>query len=131
MPAVQIDIRQQYPHVIEIGIIDAVHNALREAFQLPETDRDIRLVVHEPHRFACPPHLLQPELFTFISIDCFAGRSLDTKRALYRLIVEKLHHFSIPSDHIKIILRESALENWGIQGGQAACDVDLGFQVNL
>ena len=131
MPTVQIDIRQQYPHVIEIGLIDAVHKAVKDVFQLPETDRDIRLVVHEPHRFSVPPDLLQPELFTVISIDCFTGRSLATKRYLYRLIVEKLNYFSIPSDHIKIILRENALENWGIRGGQAACDVDLGFQVNL
>jgi phenylpyruvate tautomerase PptA (4-oxalocrotonate tautomerase family) len=37
----------------------------------------------------------------------------------------------IPADHILILLRESPLENWGIRGGQAACDVDLGFQVNV
>nr|WP_212749443.1 hypothetical protein [Acinetobacter lwoffii] len=37
----------------------------------------------------------------------------------------------IPADHILIHLRESALENWGIRGGQAACDVDLGFKVDV
>ena len=42
MPSVQIDIRRKYPEAIEIGMIDAVHNALKEAFQLPETDRDVR-----------------------------------------------------------------------------------------
>ena len=71
------------------------------------------------------------ELFTVIRIDCFTGRSLDTKRYLYRLVIEKLHHFSIPSDHIKIMLSESSLDNWGIRGGQATCDIDLGFKVNL
>ena len=55
MPNVQIDIRRQYPEAIEIGMIDAVHNALKEAFQLPETDRDVRRVVHELHRFSVPP----------------------------------------------------------------------------
>ena len=112
-------------------MINAVHNVLKEAFQLPETDRDVCLVVHEPHRLSVPPNLLKPELFTVIRIDCFTGRSLDTKRYLYRLIIEKLHHFSIPSDHIKIILRESSLESWGIRGGQAACEIDLGFKVNV
>ena len=30
-----------------------------------------------------------------------------------------------------ITLRESPTENWGIRGGQAACDVDLGFNVKV
>ena len=30
-----------------------------------------------------------------------------------------------------ITLRESPAENWGIRGGQAASDVDLGFDVNV
>ena len=34
MPAVQINIRQQYPHVIEIGIIVAMYNALKKPFNL-------------------------------------------------------------------------------------------------
>jgi len=45
--------------------------------------------------------------------------------------VGRLAAFDIPADHITILLRESALENWGIRGGQAACDVGLGFDVNV
>lgn len=29
------------------------------------------------------------------------------------------------------MLREITAENWGIHGGQAACDVDLGFEVKV
>ena len=54
-----------------------------------------------------------------------------TKRELYREIVGRLAAFDSPADHITILLRESALENWGIRGGQAACDVGLGFDVNV
>ena len=39
--------------------------------------------------------------------------------------------FGIPDDHILILLRESPLQNWGIRGGQAACDIDLGFQLDV
>lgn len=70
--------------------MEAVHAALVSAFRILPTDRNVRLVVHEPHRFVCPPHLAQPELYTHVSIDAFAGRSLDAKRALYRGIVENL-----------------------------------------
>jgi len=87
--------------------------------------------VHEAHRFHYMSHLAQPEYFTLISIDCFAGRSLETKRNLYQQMVKSLGEIGIPADHILIHLRESALENWEIRGGQAACDVDLGFKVDV
>ena len=131
MPAVSIEIRQQYSQETEIALIDAVHSALQTVFRLPEYDRDLRLIVHQPHRFQCPSHLSQPEYFTQICIDCFAGRSLDTKRELYRTLVENLGTLGIPKDHIKIILREIPMENWGIRGGQAACDVNLGFDIQV
>ena len=111
--------------------MEAVHAALREAFRIVPGDRNVRLVVHEPHRFACPPAREKPDLYTHVSIDAFAGRSLDAKRALYRTIVEHLGALGIPRDHVKILLREIPRENWGVRGGQAACDVELGFKVEV
>jgi phenylpyruvate tautomerase PptA (4-oxalocrotonate tautomerase family) len=74
---------------------------------------------------------MKPEMFTLVSIDAFAGRSLDAKRALYAKIVEKLEQTGIPKDHVLILLRESPTENWGIRGGLAACDVELGFTIGV
>ncbi|MFV5525834.1 tautomerase family protein [Acinetobacter variabilis] len=104
---------------------------MKNAFQLPDYDRNIRLMVYEAHRFQYMAHLAQPEYFTLISIDCLAGRSLETKRKMYQQIVESLGKLGISSDHILIHLRESPLENWGIRGGQVACDVNLGFNVEI
>jgi phenylpyruvate tautomerase PptA (4-oxalocrotonate tautomerase family) len=131
MPSVLIEVRKTYARDEEIALIEAVHAALREAFKILPGDRNVRLVVHEPHRFACPPDRARPELYTHISIDAFAGRSLDAKRALYRTIVANLGALGIPADHVKILLRELPRENWGIRGGQAGCDVDLGFKVDV
>jgi phenylpyruvate tautomerase PptA (4-oxalocrotonate tautomerase family) len=94
-------------------------------------DRNVRLVAHAPHRFACPPERAKPDLYTHVSIDAFAGRSLDAKRALYRTIVLNIEALGIPRDHVKIVLREIPRENWGIRGGQAGCDVELGFKVDV
>lgn len=33
--------------------------------------------------------------------------------------------------HVVILLREVSTENWGIRGGLAACDVDIGFKVDV
>ena len=131
MPAVLIEVRKTYTREQEMGIIDAVHAALVEGFKIKPGDRDVRLVAHEPHRFAYPPACEKPDAFTLVSIDAFSGRSLDAKRNLYRAIVANLEPFGIPKSHVKIVLRELPQENWGIRGGQAACDVDLGFKVDV
>ena len=131
MPSVVIEIRRSIGSEEEMAIIEAVHSSLREAFKIPPGDRNVRLLVHEPHRFACPPYLAKPELFTLIGIDAFSGRSVDAKRALYAGIVEKLAKVGIPKDHVLIVLKEIPTENWGIRGGQAACDLDLGFTINV
>jgi phenylpyruvate tautomerase PptA (4-oxalocrotonate tautomerase family) len=131
MPNTLIEIRRPITREQELALIEAVHAGLREAFKIPEWDRTVRLVVHEPHRFACSPRLQQPELYTLVTIDCFAGRSIEAKRALYKAIVQRLAALGIPADHSKILLRDSAMENWGIRGGQAACDIDVGFKVDV
>ena len=131
MPSVLIEVRRSYSRDEEVALMEAVHAALREAFKILPGDRNVRLVVHEPHRFACPPDRAQPERYTHVSIDAFAGRSLAAKRALYRTIVANLGRLGIPADHVTILLRELPAENWGIRGGQAACDVELGFKVDV
>ena len=131
MPSVLIEVRRTYAQEQETALMEAVHAALREAFRILPGDRNVRLMAHAPHRFACPPHLAEPELYTHVSIDAFAGRSLDAKRALYLSIVENLGAIGIPKDHVKILLRELPRENWGIRGGQSAIDVELGFKVDV
>lgn len=131
MPSVLIEVRQNYSVEVEQGIMEAVHSALRECFKILPGDRNVRLLVHEPHRFECPPDREKPESYTHISIDCFAGRSIEAKRALYRTIVSNLEPFGIPANHVKIMLREISAENWGIRGGFAACDIDLGFKLDV
>lgn len=131
MPSSLVEVRRRYTEAEEVAIIDAVHDSLVSAFHIPPEDKHIRLVAHEPHRFTHSPGLAQPERYTLVTIDCFSGRSVDAKRDLYTEIVSRLADLGIPRDHVTIILRESELENWGVRGGQAACDMELWFDVNV
>jgi len=131
MPSTTIDVRTQYTEQQEVALIDAVHSALVEAFKIPPHDRNVRLNVHAPHRFACPPQAKHPEAYTHVTVSAFSGRSLDAKRALYRGIVDNLARLGVPPDHVLILLCEAPPENWGIRGGQAGCDVALGFKVDV
>ncbi|MCB0919723.1 MAG: tautomerase family protein [Actinobacteria bacterium] len=131
MPHAMIEVRRRWTDNEEVAIIDAVHGAMVSAFRIPTKDKHVRLMVHEPHRFAAPADLAQPEFLTIVTIDCFAGRSVDAKRKLYTEIVERLSLLGIPADHVSVLLRDSPTENWGIRGGQAACDIDLGFEIRV
>ncbi len=126
MPNATIEVRRRYTPKEEAGIIDAVHAAMVEGLKIPEADKTLRLVVHEPHRFPD-----ESEWYTLVDVDLFAGRSLGAKKALYRAIVRNLEPFGIPGEQVKILLRESPPENWGIRGGVPASEVELGFEVNV
>lgn len=130
MPMVLIEVSKKYSKEDEITLIKIIHSALMETFKVTNQAINIRLLVHEPHRFSTPVNT-NPELYTIISIDCFAGRSLVVKRNLYSCIVENLSTMGIPKDHVKIVIRETSKENWGILGGHAGCDVDVGYIVEI
>lgn len=66
-----------------------------------------------------------------MSIDLFAGRSLDAKRALYQAIIANLEKCRIPADHVLILLREAIPENWGVRGDLPPSEVNLGFKINV
>lgn len=131
MPNVLIEVRKQHTHTQEVNIMNGVNSALHEVFKLIPNDVNIRLVVHEAHRFQCPPDKTDPEMYTQISITCFKGRNILTKRTLYKTMVKNLVKLGIPADHIFIVINELPLENFCIRGGQAASDVFLGLEVEL
>src|SRR6478609_9073387 len=104
MPHVLIETRREQSHAQEAALMDAVHGALVRAFKIPPEDRHVRLIAHEPHRFAVPPGMARPDRFLQVSIDAFAGRSLDAKRSLYREIVASVEPLGIPADHVSVVL---------------------------
>jgi phenylpyruvate tautomerase PptA (4-oxalocrotonate tautomerase family) len=61
----------------------------------------------------------------------FAGRSMDAKRRLYRGIVDRLASLDIPPSDVLIVLHEPPMENWAINGGVPANEVDGGFKVDI
>src|SRR5262245_29662304 len=110
-------------------VIEAVQAALREALQLPEWDRTLRLIEHAPGHFAVPPG--RGPRYTLIEVTMFSGRTMTAKRALYQAIVRNLGALGVPADDIKIALIEVPPENWGIRGGWPASEVDLGFKIEV
>ncbi|MBA3771586.1 MAG: tautomerase family protein [Ramlibacter sp.] len=131
MPSTTVEVCKNYPEDEGAAILDAVHSALVEAFRILPSRRNLILVVHPPHRFVGPPGCESPDRLTNISIFLLPGRSREAKRRLYNAIVERLEPLGIPRLCVLIKLHELPSENIGVRGGQALCDVDLGYPVDI
>ncbi len=127
MPLIHVHLRAGRSAAQKKALLDGVHAAFVEAFKLPPADRN-QLV----HEYA--PEDFEARYGTdavFVEGTIFPGRSLDAKRLLYRLLVENAEKAGIARDQVLVVLHEPPLENWGIRGGQAAVDVQLGFKTNV
>jgi phenylpyruvate tautomerase PptA (4-oxalocrotonate tautomerase family) len=129
MPDILVEVRDGWLGDRKAEFLEAIHAALVESIKIPRDDKVIRFVAHAPDNFVIPPSL--SERFTRIEITLFSGRSVDAKRLLYKTVVRNLADLGVPARDVKIVLIEVPAENWGIRGGHAACDIDLGFEVHV
>lgn|SRR5262245_21051962 len=128
MPVAKIEVsRTRPPHEVE-AMIEAVYEAQRDALKVPEDDRHIRYIQHQPEHFPVPPG--KSKDYTIVEISMFPGRSLEAKRRLYQGIVARLGRLGIAANDILIVLHEPPLENWGLRGVPAS-ELDLGFNLEV
>jgi phenylpyruvate tautomerase PptA (4-oxalocrotonate tautomerase family) len=93
MPLVKISLCKGRSREEKKALLDAVHSALVNAFEIPEADRNQRLVEIEPENFKYPEG--KTSNYTVIEMVVFPGRSLAAKRKLYKNIVENLQKLNI------------------------------------
>lgn len=129
MPIAKIEVRRARPAAEIAALIDAVYLAQREALKVPEGDKQVRYIEHQPEHFAVPPG--KTENYTFVEILMFPGRSIDAKRNLYQSIVRRFGELGIAATDVFIVLQEPPLENWGLRGGVPASETDLGFRLDV
>jgi len=112
-------------------MVEAVRAALREALQAPADDPTVRLAEYPREQFSLPYPDRHSDRYTLVEVTMFAGRSMDTKRRLYDAIVRRLATFEVPPSDVLIVLHEPLMENWAVNGGLPASEVDLGFRVDI
>jgi len=129
MPLVKITIRKGRSREEKRVLLDAVHTALVDAFEIPIGDRHQILVEVEPDNFEYPEGKTKD--YTIIEMTVFPGRSVEAKRKLYQNIVGNLQKLNIQPNDVLIVLKEPPLENWGIRGVYPANEVNLGFKLDV
>jgi phenylpyruvate tautomerase PptA (4-oxalocrotonate tautomerase family) len=129
MPHVRIEIVKGRSLAERRQLFQAVHDALMEAFRIPDGDRIQRIVEHDAENFEIPPG--SSDRYTLIEITAFPGRSAEAKRDLYRVLVQRLGEIAINPTDVSVVIMEPVLESWGLRGGRSAADVDLGFSLDV
>jgi phenylpyruvate tautomerase PptA (4-oxalocrotonate tautomerase family) len=123
MPLVRIDLKKGKPPTYRRAIGDVVYEAMRATFNVPENDRFQVITEHDANDFICDPTyfgIKRTDDCVVIQATVSFGRSVETKLALYKAIVDGLaERIGMRREDVFISLLEVAKENWSFGNGRA------------
>lgn len=129
MPIVRIEESVQRSAAQKHAMVETVYACLREVFGVSDEELQARYLCFALDDFRPPGDRRH---YLHVQITVFEGRTLDTKRRLYRQLSERLGSLlNLSEDAVLVLLDEHPAENWGMRGGLAACDIDFGYEVNV
>lgn len=104
------------------AIGDGVHDALVTQANVPADDRF--QILNRLDRDAIVAHpsyggVTRSEDIVIVEITLNAGRSVETKKALYADIAARLERVGVRPDDVMVSLIEVTKENWSFGGGRA------------
>jgi len=127
MPYVRIETLDGWLEGRTAELFDAIDRALVAVLGVPPGDSLLRLHCHADGMMRLPQGC-DPR-FVLFEVSLFTGRTLATKRALYRALTDAVAALGVPPEAVTVMLNEVALENWGIRNGQAASEVAFDFAI--
>lgn len=117
MPLIRIEILKGKDASYKKTLLDAVHDALAAAIDIPDWDRFQRLYELEPECFERAPG--KTDHFTMIEITMFPGRTKAQKARIFEEITKELYtRLGINNGDVFIVIQEPPNENWGLAGKQ-------------
>jgi 4-oxalocrotonate tautomerase len=123
MPLIHISMRAGKPPAYRQAIFDSLYRAMREALSVPDDDQFMTITEHEAANFRYGASCLgvaRSDELVYIQITVFNTRTLEQKKALYRLTAELLGASpGIRPEDIFINVLEAAKENWSLGHGLA------------
>jgi phenylpyruvate tautomerase PptA (4-oxalocrotonate tautomerase family) len=127
VPVIKIELLKGKDKASLLQIRDEVMNAVVYSLQLPDDDRNVRILEYEPDYF-----IMKSPYEVLIEITMFEGRTKETKKKLYQTIVDNLAQNGLmDKSMVFIILNEQPLKNWGVRGGVPADEITLDFKVEI
>jgi 4-oxalocrotonate tautomerase len=123
MPLVRISLLRSKPSAYRQAIAEAVYQALRDTFDVPDRDRFVTITEHDGDDFIFDRGYLgidRSDDFVIIQLTVSNTRPREKKQALYRRIVELLAADpGLRPEDVFINLVEVLPENWSFGMGEA------------
>jgi 4-oxalocrotonate tautomerase len=123
MPLIRISLRAGKPAGYRRAIADNVYEALRETFNVPENDFFATVTEHKQDDFIYDRRYFnidRTDDLVLIQLTVSNTRTVEQKKALYRLIVERLGKApGVRPQDVFLTLVEVAKENWSFGNGDA------------
>ncbi|OIQ92609.1 4-oxalocrotonate tautomerase [mine drainage metagenome] len=129
MPCLRIETTQGWLEGRSAELFARVDAALCQVLKVPPHDSLIRLNEYPEEKLYRP--VSASKCHTFIEVALFAGRTLETKRALHATLTQVIVDLGAAEDDVTIALYEVALDNWGIRGGRPASEFSFGFPITI
>ena len=108
---------------------EVIHSCVVDALQFPVDKRAHRFIHLDKDDFFYPDG--RSEAYTIIEITMIAGRTKETRKALIRLLFDRIEALlGIRQHDLEICIIESPPENWGFRG-QHGDEVLLNYNVNV
>lgn len=122
MPLVTLSVRGPKPEAFKTAVLDAVHAALVAA-GVPATDRFQRVIELDAADFRVDPSYpdaASPRTDDFVLIEVLwsVGRSVKIKKKLLEDLMQRLSAQGLDPEHVMVVFKETAWENWSFAGGR-------------
>jgi len=129
MPLVRIEMLKGKSREYKKAVLAGIHQALVNAFKIPEVDRLQRIYELDAEDFELPPW--KSKDFILIEMTVFKGRSPEAKKKLITGIAENLEKsVGLKKEDIMIVIHEPEMENWGIRG-LPGTELNFGFKIDV
>jgi phenylpyruvate tautomerase PptA (4-oxalocrotonate tautomerase family) len=118
-------------HLVPIRkeLSDIIHSCVVDALHFPVDKRAHRFFPLDAADFFYPAG--RTERYTIIEISMFEGRSVQAKKHLLRLLMERIpEQFGIPTQDVEITITETPKNNWGIRG-LPGDEVRLNYKIDV
>lgn len=123
MPFVRVFVTEDIAHEQLQRISDAIHESMVTTFQVPAKDRFQVLTQHASGELICTPEYLDivhRGPVVLIQITCNEGRTLETKKALFRRMAASIEAGGfVRAANVIVSLVEVKKENWSFGDGVA------------
>jgi phenylpyruvate tautomerase PptA (4-oxalocrotonate tautomerase family) len=123
MPLVRIALRKGTTPEFRSAVSESIHRAMVETIGIPEQDRFQILTEHDEQSLRYDPSYLgisRSDGVIIIQITLSAGRTVETRKALFARIAERLRQSpGVRPEDVFINLVETQKENWSFGNGIA------------